>query len=143
MSDAVDVGERYDEAFNEHDLDARRAALTENSELILPGGGRFTGPDQILQVTQGFWMAFPDGRIIREHHIGNEREAATEGRFVGTHTGPFPTPEGEVRASGNRVEFAYASIRRVENDRIIRERLYFDQMEFLQQLGALPGSPTS
>ncbi|HJP66638.1 MAG TPA: ester cyclase [Actinomycetota bacterium] len=138
MGDAVQAGERYDDAFNAHDADTRKAQLTDRSELVLPGGPPFQGPDQILQVTQGFWAAFPDGEIIREHHITSGDEVATEGRFVGTHSGPFPTPQGDLPPSGNRVEFAYVSVRRVEDDTILSERLYFDQLGFLQQLGALP-----
>jgi predicted ester cyclase len=138
MGDAVDAGEQYDDAFNAQDEETRKTFLNQNSDLVLPGGMRFQGPDQILQVAQGFWAAFPDGQIIRERHITNGGEAATEGRFVGTHSGPFPTPQGEIPASGNRVEFEYVSLRRVESDKIVSEHLYFDQMGFLQQLGVLP-----
>ena len=141
MGEAMEVGEGYDDAFNAHDEQTRRATLTDQSELELPGGMRFQGPDQILQVTHGFWAAIPDGKIIRERHIESGPEIATEGRFEGTHTGPFISPLGEIPPSGNRVEFAYVSVRRVEDGKIVSERLYFEQQEFLQQLGALPASP--
>jgi predicted ester cyclase len=138
MGDAAEVGERYDDAFNAHDEQTRRATLTDGSELMLPGGMRFQGPDQILQVTHAFWAAIPDGKIIRERHIENGPDVATEGRLEGTHTGPFVSPQGEIPPSGNRVEFAFVSVRRVEDRKIVSERLYFDQQEFLQQLGAIP-----
>jgi predicted ester cyclase len=140
MGAAVDAGEQYDDAFNGHDAETRKTFLNDSSELVLPGGMRFQGPDQVMQVAQGFWAAFPDGQIIRERHITNGGEAATEGRVVGTHTGPFPTPQGEIPATGNRVEFEYVSLRRVESDKIVSEHLYFDQMGFLQQLGG-PAAP--
>ena len=139
--DAVKTAERYDEAFNEQDLEARRAAVSENSELWLPGGVRANGPDEIVGVAQVFWAAIPDAKILYERQITNGTEVATEGRLVGTHTGPFATPQGDIPATGNHVEFGYATLRRIEDGKIVSEHLYFDQMEFLQQIGALPGPP--
>ncbi|MFN2589235.1 MAG: ester cyclase [Actinomycetota bacterium] len=141
MGDPVEVGERYDDAFNAHDAETRRSLLTDESELVLPGGMRVQGPDEILGVTQAFWTAFPDGKLIGDRHVSSGSDEATEGHFEGTHDGPFSTPQGEVPASGNRVRFDYASFRRIEGGQIVSERLYFDQMEFLQQIGALPAPP--
>jgi predicted ester cyclase len=140
MSDAVEAVERYDEAFNAQDLETRRDSLSENSELWMPGGMRLRGPDQILGVTQAFWGAIPDGTLNTERQFTDGTDVATEGRLVGTHTGPFPTPQGELPPTGNRVEFGYVSLKRVEGGKIVSEHLYFDQMEFLQQIGALPPS---
>jgi limonene-1,2-epoxide hydrolase len=103
MSDAVETVERYDDAFNRHDLEARRAALSERSELWMPGGLRVEGPDQIAGVVQAFWGAMPDARLTYERQVTNGTDVATEGRLSGTHTGPFPTPQGEIPPSGNRV----------------------------------------
>ena len=62
----------------------------------------------------------------------------SEGFLTGTHTGVFATPQGEIPASGNPVNLRYASVKRVAGGKIVSEHLYFDQMEFMTQIGALP-----
>ena len=138
MGDAVEIARRYDDAFNAHDVEGRRAVLSDDSELWMPGGMRLQGPDQIIGMVQAFWQALPDGKLIQERHISDGTDVATEGRLEGTHTGPFPSPRGDIPPTGNRVEFGYASLRRIEGDAIVSEHLYFDQMELLGQLGLLP-----
>jgi predicted ester cyclase len=138
MGDAVETVQRYDDAFNAHDVEARRAALSDRSELWMPGGMRLQGPDQIIGIVHAFWGALPDGKLMPERQISDGTDVATEGRLQGTHTGPFPSPQGDIPPTGNRVEFAYVSVRRVEGDTIVSEHLYFDQLEFLQQIGAMP-----
>ena len=60
-----------------------------------------------------------------------------EGTTAGTHDGAFRTPKGEIPRSGNPVSLRYAAVKRFEGDRLVSEHLYFDQLEFLQQLGAM------
>ncbi len=140
MSDAVEVVDRYDAAFNAHDAEGRKAALSDTSELWMPGGMRLQGPDQILGIMQAFWGAIPDGELTAERQFTDGTDVATEGRLAGTHTGPFPTPQGEFPPTGNHVEFGYVSLRRVEGGKIVSEHLYFDQLAFFEQIGALPPS---
>jgi predicted ester cyclase len=86
----------------------------------------------------------PDVRISSELELAEGEVIVTEGILTGTHTGTFSSPAGEVPASGNRVSLRYVSIKWVRDERIVAERLYFDQLEFLQQIGAMPapGRPT-
>ncbi len=60
-----------------------------------------------------------------------------EGTIAGTHSGTFRTPQGEIPRTGNPVSLRYAAVKRFEGDRLASEHLYFDQLEFLQQLGAM------
>jgi ketosteroid isomerase-like protein len=62
----------------------------------------------------------------------------TEGTLAGTPTGTFRSPQGDIPATGNRIQLRYASVRHIRDGKVASEHLYFDQLEFLQQLGALP-----
>ncbi|MGH2706054.1 MAG: hypothetical protein ACRDJ4_13475 [Actinomycetota bacterium] len=62
----------------------------------------------------------------------------TEGTLSGTHAGPFRTPQGEVPASGNRVNLRYASVKQIRYGELTSEGLHFDQLEFLQQIEVVP-----
>jgi predicted ester cyclase len=140
MGEALEAAKRADDAFNAHDVDARLAANSESAELVMPGGMRLRGPEQ-ADVLRAFWRALPDATITWENHVESGSMVAGEGVLAGTHSGPFRTPQGEIPPSGRKVRLPYAFIRRVEGGRIAWEHLYFDQMEFLQQLGALPEAP--
>ena len=67
--------------------------------------------------------------------------AIDEGIIVGTHTGPLNLPTGEsLPPSGREVRVRSCDVARVENGEITSHHFYFDQMEFLGQLGLLPES---
>jgi hypothetical protein len=76
--------------------------------------------------------------ITRENEFSGADMIVTEGYLIGTHTGTFRSRQGDVPASGNRVSLRYASVRMVRDGKIAWEHLYFDQLEFLQQIGAIP-----
>jgi steroid delta-isomerase-like uncharacterized protein len=137
MGDALEAAKRADEAFNAHDVDARLAANTDDTLFVMPGGTQLRGPEQ-ADLLRAFWDALPDVTITWKNYVESGSLIAGEGVLTGTHTGPFRTPQGEIPPSGKQVTLPYAFIRRVEDGKIASERLYFDQMEFLQQLGALP-----
>jgi steroid delta-isomerase-like uncharacterized protein len=138
MADAAETARRYDAAFDEKDTGARMAHLTPDTEVVMPGGMTLRGADQVAGLVQVFWEAVPDGRLTRETEVVAGDTVVTEGTLTGTHTGIFRTPQREIPASGNRVMLRYASVKEIREGKITSERLYFDQLELLQQLGALP-----
>jgi predicted ester cyclase len=138
MTDSVEAARRYHEAYNAQDAEARVANLTHDAEAMLPGGLTLRGPEQVVAIARSFWDALPDGKISSEHEVAAGDTVVTEGRLSGTHTGTFRSPQGDIPASGNRVALRYVSVKRIRGGKVALERLYFDQLEFLQQIGALP-----
>jgi predicted ester cyclase len=105
---------------------------------VAPGGINLRGPEQIAELQKAFWEALPDGTITHEQHVEAGERIVIEGHLTGTHTGTFRTPQGDVAPAGNPVRLRYASVRRVQAGKIASEHLYFDQLEFLMQIGAIP-----
>jgi steroid delta-isomerase-like uncharacterized protein len=138
MADPVEAARRYDEAFNAQDADARVANLTPDTQVTLPGGTTLSGPEQVVAIARSFWEALPDGRISSEHEVAARDTVVTEGTLTGTHSGTFRSPQGDVPASGNHLSLRYVSVKEIRDGKVAAERLYFDQLEFLQQIGALP-----
>lgn len=58
--------------------------------------------------------------------------------MIGTHTSVLQTPEGEVPPTGRRVEIRWTAMYEARGDELVSEHLYFDQVEFLTQLGLAP-----
>jgi ketosteroid isomerase-like protein len=138
MGEALEAAKRYDEAFNAQDAPTRAATLTPDTEFVGPGGISLQGPEQIAELQNAFWEALPDGTIGHERQVETGEAVILEGYLTGTHTGTFRTPQGDIPPTGNPVRLRYASIRRVEGGKIASEHLYFDQLEFLTQIGAIP-----
>ena len=133
----IDAAKRHDEAFNAKDQEARLAAEAPDIEAVLPGGLEVRGRDQLLEIVEVFWEAMPDARIVVHDQFAAGDVVVAEGVLVGTHTGPFRAPQGDVPPSGNRVTLRYASVKHIRDGKVAREHLYFDQLELLQQIGAL------
>jgi steroid delta-isomerase-like uncharacterized protein len=137
MADVIELARRHDDAFNSHDADGRSAIEAPDIEVVMPGGMTLHGHEQAMQVVSAFWEAIPDARITRDTEIAADDVVVTEGTLAGTHSGTFRTPQREIPPTGNSVTLRYAAVKRFRDDRLVSEHLYFDQLEFLQQLGAL------
>lgn len=75
----------------------------------------------------------PDARIVADNLFVAGGTVVAEG----AHTGTFRAPQGDVPASGNPVTLRYASVKQIRDGKVAWEPLYFDQLEFLRQIGAL------
>jgi steroid delta-isomerase-like uncharacterized protein len=131
MADVIELARRHDNAFNSQDADGRAAIEAPDIEFVMPGGMTLRGHEQVMEVVRAFWDALPDAKItvVDQVAVGNV--------VAGTHGGTFRTPQGEIPRTGNSVSLRYAAVKRFEGDRLASEHLYFDQLEFLQQLGAM------
>jgi predicted ester cyclase len=135
MPDAKDVILKHVAAFNDHDRDAEPWAA--DSELVAPGA-QASGRDGVLDFLGVFWEAFSDVRLEVTQLLAEGPVAAAEGTFAGTHDGVLHTPDGDVAPTGRAVEVRWGSVYVTDGDEIKSEHLYFDQMDFLGQLGLLP-----
>jgi steroid delta-isomerase-like uncharacterized protein len=140
MADSLEAARRHDEAFNAHDSEARMATEAPDIETVLPGGITLRGPDQVVGFLQIFWTALPDARVTAENEIVAGDTVVVEGSLTGTHTGTFRAPQGDIPATGNPIQLRFASVKTIRAGKVSSEHLYFDQLDFLQQLGALPSA---
>ena len=103
-----------------------------------PGAGRLEGIAAFKAYEEGFRRAFPDGRLIMKSAVESGNTIATEGLFVGTHTGPMWTPNGEIPPTYRKLELPFGDFFQFENGRIVSHHIYYDQIAFMMQLGLLP-----
>ena len=140
MSEIAEAARRHDDAFNAHDPAARRETEAPDIHVVLPGGIELDGTDQTVQFVSVFWDALPDANLSSSSALEQADTIAIEGTLSGHHTGTFRTPQAEIPPTQNPVTLRYASFKTIREGKVADERLYFDQLEFLQQLGALPKS---
>jgi len=103
-----------------------------------PGMGELCGIEPFLAYAQGFRRAFPDGRIHGDRYVESGDVVVVEGRFTGTNNGPLDTPAGQLPATGQPMELAFADVFRVVDGKITEHRIYYDVATMMGQLGLMP-----
>lgn len=124
------------------DFDTVASLYAEEAVVETPDMGELHGRERIVEYLKGFTDAFPDARyeLISGREAGNV--AVDEGYFVGTNSGPLPGPAGEtLPATGRSMRLRTCDIATVEEGVIVSHRFYYDQMDFMSQLGLLPEEP--
>lgn len=126
-------------ATEQRDIASAMALYSDDAVVITPDAGEIRGRDGIADYWRVFIESFPDSRYepIRKHESGEV--AIDEGWIVGTNTAPLPLPTGEVvPPTGKQVRLRSCDIATVKGGKIKEHHLYFDQLEFMQQLGLAP-----
>jgi steroid delta-isomerase-like uncharacterized protein len=127
------------DAFNKGDWEQMRALLTSDARYHELGTEReIEGPDQIVELFQGWKTAFPDAAGTVTNAVASGNSVVLEVTWTGTHTGPLVTSAGTIPASGKRQDTPAAVLYLFEGDKIKASRHYFDAMTLLKQIGAQP-----
>jgi ketosteroid isomerase-like protein len=125
----------------ERNVQSAMECYADDAIIVTPDAGEVRGRDRIADYWRHFIDAFPDSHYesITKHEAGNA--AIDEGWLEGTNTAPLSLPTGEtVPATGRPIKVRSCDVATVENGKIKEHHLYFDQVEFLDQLGLGPGS---
>ena len=126
------------ESENVHDFDTTIGTFEHPRYEIIPTGDVYDGEAEVRRYFAETRAAFPDQRneLIALHHADDA--VIAEFYLLGTHLGPLRALPATGRAFRCRMTafFIFAG------DRIVCERVYFDQLSLLRQLG-LAHEPTS
>jgi ketosteroid isomerase-like protein len=144
MGEAREVMDRLTAAaFETKDFSAAAECYADGAVAVTPDQGELTGREAIADYLRELADPFPDLRYEYEakHESGNV--AIDEGYVTGTNSAPLPMPTGEtIPATGKQIRVRGCDVATVEGGLITSHRIYFDQMEFLGQLGLLPEMPS-
>jgi ketosteroid isomerase-like protein len=139
MGEARELMNRITKGVLDGDREALEAVYAPDAVIETPDAGTLNGHDAIIVYLLQFAQAFPDASWESRHEHEAGDSAVDEGYFVGTHTGPLVAPTGEtIDATGKRVRVRECDVATVSDGRVTSHRFYFDQMEFLGQLGLVP-----
>jgi steroid delta-isomerase-like uncharacterized protein len=132
----VDLAKEQVIAYNEKDWDRARAALA--PEVVYDELGtqrKVNGVDDVLTAWKGWATAMPDSRATFRSELVSGNTAVLEITWTGTHKGPLMMPDGEIPATGKKMELQACQVVEVANDRVKSVRHYFDMGTLLDQLG--------
>jgi len=117
------------------DFDWLTAHVKPDVDFRAPGAA---GDSQMaLGFMKPFLAAFPDITHTVRTAVSEGDRVMVELEISGTHKAPLTSPEGEIPATGKRVNFVAANSLRFDGARIAQLHVYFDQMDFMAQLGLL------
>jgi steroid delta-isomerase-like uncharacterized protein len=137
MGQARELLDRMTEfAVEQHDVDRAVELYAEDAVVSTPDVGELRGRDRIAEYWHGFIDAFPDSHYETISKLEGDGKAVDEGYFEGTHRGALKGPEGEtIEPTGKHVKLRSCDIATVRDGKIVEHHLYFDEGEFMRQLG--------
>jgi steroid delta-isomerase-like uncharacterized protein len=89
------------------------------------------GSDGILGYVTQVRAGFPDFELQVKQTVTQGNHLVAEWVCTGTHKGEF---QG-IPPTGRRIQVSGIAINRIENGQIAEERIYFDRLGLLEQLG--------
>ena len=123
------------ESENVHDYDATIGTFHHPRYEIVPTGAIHDGEAEVREYFRLSRTAFPDQRneLIALHHADDA--VIAEFWLLGTHSGPF----GEIAPTGRDFRCRMVAVFGFEGDGLVYERVYFDLLTILVQLGLARG----
>jgi steroid delta-isomerase-like uncharacterized protein len=122
------------ESENEHDFDTTVGTFSHPRYEIVPTGDVYDGEAEVRRYYEETRAAFPDQRneLVSLRHADDA--VIVEFDLLGTHRGPLRG----VPPTGRSFRCRMSAVFEFEGERIVCERVYFDQLTILRQLGLAP-----
>jgi ketosteroid isomerase-like protein len=140
MGQAREVMDQLTEALTTHqDPKTIGNLFAEDAVAHTPDGGEIHGRENIAEYWRQMTDAVPEARFesLSSFEVGDT--AIDEGIYSGRNTGPLAFPDGtSLPATQKDITLHGVDFATVKDGQITSYRLYFDQLEFLDQLGLLP-----
>jgi steroid delta-isomerase-like uncharacterized protein len=119
------------ESENRQEFDATLATFDHPRYELIPNGEVIDGAEAVAAYYRETREAFPDQRneVLALHHA--DEAVLMEFELAGTHRGDFRG----LPATGRSFRCRMLAVFLFEDDRLVCERVYFDQNTILRQLG--------
>lgn len=117
-----------------HDFAATLATFHHPRYELIATGEVYDGPEEVTRYYDEIHTAFPDAHndVLAVHH--SDDTVVVEATLKGTNSGAFRG----LPPTGREIAVQGASIFVFEEDRLVCERIYFDSVTMLRQLGLAP-----
>jgi len=134
----LDLLARREDAWRRLDVEALVADYADDAVIESPlAGGETQGTDQIKQVFQTYFVAFPNLEMDVGEVLVDGQRAAVLATFVGTDVGGFMG----MPPTGRRVTIPVVFLYEFKDGKIVRDRRVYDFTGTLVQVGTLKAKP--
>jgi steroid delta-isomerase-like uncharacterized protein len=128
--------DRYNDAWNVHDVDAIVAMHTEDSVFENHVTGDVNvGREQIGNAIRGIFSVFPDLSFEGRRQYVRDDLVVQEWTARGTHEGMMKRAGIQVEPTGKQVEYKGMDVIPIRDGLVARKDVYSDSITLLRQLG--------
>jgi len=128
--------DRYNAAWNDHDIDAILDMHGEQSVFENHTTGDVSvGKDAIASAIRGIFTVFPDLTFETRRQYIRDGLVVQEWTARGTHLGKMSRAGLEVEPTGRTVEYRGMDVIPLEDGKVARKDVYSDGVTLLRQLG--------
>jgi steroid delta-isomerase-like uncharacterized protein len=128
--------DRYNAAWNDHDVDAIVAMHTDDSVFENHTTGDLNvGKEEIGNAIRGIFTVFPDLTFETRRQYIRDGLVVQEWMARGTHLGKMTRAGLEVEPTGKGVEYRGMDVIPIEDGKVARKDVYSDGVTLLRQLG--------
>jgi len=131
-----DFIDRYNAAWNDHDVDAIVSMHTEDSVFENRVTGDVNvGREQIGRAISGIFAVFPDLAFETRRAYIRDDLVVQEWTARGTHEGPMTRSGITVEPTGKKVDYKGMDVIPIQDGLVARKDVYSDSITLLRQLG--------
>jgi steroid delta-isomerase-like uncharacterized protein len=135
-ADLQEFIDRYNAAWNDHDVDAIVEMHTDDSVFENHTTGDLNvGKEAIAKAIGGIFTVFPDLRFETRRAYIRENLVVQEWTARGTHLGKMTRAGLEVEPTGKKVEYRGMDVIPIDDGKVARKDVYSDGVTLLRQLG--------
>lgn len=128
----------YD-AVSNHDIEKFVSFFNENGEFKdISSDQVYRGKNEIRQMAEEWMKGFPDLKIQVSNLIGTGDTYCVEFTLVGTHKGTISGMQGDIPATGKKVNVPSCDVIRLSGGKVQSLSCYFAAPVMLNQLGIMP-----
>ena len=124
----------WDEIINNRNLDLFNDSNFTKNVVMHASPSDVVGIDSARAYYANYLTGFSDISFTIKDVFGMGNKLVKHWNFKGTHTGIF----FGIPATNKKVDIDGATLVRMESGKIAEERDFFDNLEFMQQLGLIP-----
>jgi steroid delta-isomerase-like uncharacterized protein len=125
-------------AFNSGEMDRAAALVTDDVEVTTIAFGTVDRGKSAYKAWLSNWKsAMPDCTVTLKNQCAAGDQVYSEFHAVGTHQGTLRTPNGDLKATGNKLELDVVEAWEVRDGKLCRLRAYFDGLKMMRAFGAI------
>ena len=120
--------------WNTGNLEIANEVYADNAQRKDPNREPARGPQQIAKFVAEIRTAFPDFKLEVKQRVAEGDHVVSQWTATGTQKGDFLA----IPPTGKRIEIDGMTLAQVKDGKIADERVYFDRLGMLEQLGVAP-----
>jgi predicted ester cyclase len=138
----MELMKTLDDACNSQDWDTFEERHADNVAVYWPGQPEPTrGLHNHREESIEFFKIFPDNHLVNNPYkilFSKDDYTCSVADFTGTFKGPMKGLDGKmIQPTNKRFHLEFCTVAHWKNEKILEERLFYDQVGMLKQIGVM------